>query len=86
MLKKKIKLVKNWRHCWKWLSVHFMAINTAIIVTWATLPEEFKQSFDAKHVAGVSFVVFVLGVIGRLIEQKPNQPTDQEVEGDEHFQ
>lgn len=83
---KKVKVVSNWRQCWKWFSVQSMAINTAVVVAWATLPEEFKQSFSPNLVAVISSIVFVLGVVGRLIDQEYQQPTIQEDDCNGHNQ
>jgi hypothetical protein len=87
-MKTKLKLVDDWRQCWRWVSVHCMAINTAILGTWAMLPEEFKQSFDARTIAFAAVIVSVLGIAGRLIDQYPKNKTTDEHEGvdDGHFQ
>lgn len=68
-----MKLVDDWKQCWKWISVICMAITGAFSATWELLPTEWRQVLLNDSSAGVAFKVIsalsVLGIVGRLIKQ-----------------
>lgn len=62
-----MKLVDDWRDCWKWLSVHCLALNALILYSWEYIPEELREELPRGAVAGV---MLALGVFGRIKKQK----------------
>lgn len=67
----KLKLVSDWRQSWRWLSIQLPALNTAFLATWALLPSKFQDALPVNMVLWIALALIVLGVIGRLIDQKP---------------
>lgn len=65
-----LKIVPDWRESWTWLSVNIPTVNAAMIGAWLSLPEEFKQAFPAEWMLSCAAGLVVLGVAGRLIDQK----------------
>lgn len=51
-------------------SLQAMVLVAAIQGCWAALPDDLKQHFPEKVVAGVSIALLVLGVGGRLVRQR----------------
>ncbi len=72
---KKPSLVDDAKHCWRWLSVQFPALNVAFLGTWSVLPQKFQDVLPTPWVMGISAALIVLGVAGRLIDQ-PGKPKD----------
>ena len=64
-----MKLVPNARRAWRWFSVQAMAISTAILATWAAVPDDLKASIPAEWVMVGAAVLMVAGIIGRLVDQ-----------------
>lgn len=64
-----MKLVDEWKQCWKWLSVHCMTLGAAIQGAWLYIPEDMKQSMPPQLVTVVTIALLALGVFGRLIKQ-----------------
>lgn len=65
-----MKLVDDWKRCWRWFSIHCLALAGAIPATWATLPDDLKSHIPAECMGTVTLVVAVCGVVGRLIDQR----------------
>lgn len=76
----KIRIVKNWREAWKWLSLHALLWATVITTVWAELPPDVKASLPADLVSYVSSSILVFGIIGRFIDQeKKNASTEKRI-------
>lgn len=73
MKMKKPQLVSDFRSAWRWFSVQMPALNTAFLLTWANLPEKFQSVLPVSWVIGIAVALLVLGVAGRLIDQKPKE-------------
>lgn len=81
-----MKLVEDWKNCWKWLSIHFMvlaaglsALSASVISEWNSIPPEWQQIILNHYPVAMVFKIIgtfsVAGVIGRLIKQgKDNVP------------
>lgn len=64
-----MKLVDDWKAAWKFASVQCNSIGVAISATYASLYEQLKDNFPPKYMLIVTGIVFVLGIVGRLISQ-----------------
>ena len=64
-----MRLINNWRRCWRMFSVQCMAAAIAIEGAWAFLPPEMKDSIPEEWVSAISVVVLALGFFGRLVVQ-----------------
>ena len=76
-----MRLVKDWRKAWKWLSVQLAAmgvlITSALIIApqtvlmaWAMLPDALREELGdwKKQIAAA---VFLMAIVARLIDQAP---------------
>lgn len=65
----RLKLVDDWRDCWRWYSTHALMINMAFLGTWAELPDEMKASLPPGLVMKISAAIMFFGFAGRLLQQ-----------------
>ena len=64
-----MKLVDDWKKSYKWLSIHCMALATAVQGAWIYIPDDMRQSIPSSLVTGVTIGLLALGIIGRYINQ-----------------
>lgn len=64
-----MKLIPDWKSAWKMFSVQANIIGASIIGAYMALPEEFKSQIPSKAVLVAAGTVFVLGLIGRVVDQ-----------------
>lgn len=69
-----MKLVDDWKSCWKWLSIQASAIGVAISSTYAVLYDQLKDNFPPKYMLALTGLVFLLGIAGRVISQEKKEP------------
>ena len=67
-----MKLVHNWKDCWKWFSTHAMVAAAAIQTTWALIPSDLKMSLPPDMVSRVTICLLIFGFLGRLTKQTKN--------------
>ena len=65
-----MKLIDEWRSCFKFISVQANSIGIAIAGTYSLLYEQLKENFPPKIMAGVTGLVFLAGILGRLVSQE----------------
>lgn len=70
MKKRRLHLVKDWKQAHRWFSVQAMALSTAVLATWAVLPEDLKAGIPAGWVTAIACGLLIVGILGRLIDQK----------------
>lgn len=66
-----MSLIEDWKKCWKWMSIQANTLGVAISGTYAALYDEVKANFPAKYMLTLTAVVFLAGIVGRLISQTP---------------
>lgn len=66
-----MKLIEEWRGCWKYLSVQANTIGVAITTTYGAMYDQLKETLPAKYMMLAVGGVFVLGIVGRLVSQAP---------------
>lgn len=66
---KRLKLVKDWRNAWKWISVNAMISAGAVQGAWLQIPDDMKANIPQKLVSSLTIGLLLLGVLGRLIKQ-----------------
>jgi len=69
-----MKLVPDWKQCWRWNSMHAMGFAGVVITVWNLLPEDFQNAFPHHVVLGLASGTLVLGIIGRLRDQGTPPP------------
>lgn len=62
-------LVKDAKKAWRWWSVQAMALAGAVQGAWVFIPEDLKSRAPDDLVSGITAVLMVLGIIGRLMPQ-----------------
>ena len=65
----KMRLIKGYSRAWRFFSVQAMALAVAIQAGWQAMPEDLAARLPDGWVTGLSIVVLVLGIIGRLVRQ-----------------
>lgn len=66
----KIKLIDEWKHCWKMFSVQAGTLGVAITGAYAALPPNFQSLVPSNVMLGVTGFLFVVGIVGRLVKQE----------------
>lgn len=69
-----MKLIDDWKGCWKFLSVQAQALGVAISSTYAVLYDQLKDNFPPKYMIALTGAVFLLGIAGRVISQDKKEP------------
>lgn len=75
-----MKLIDEWKQAYKLYSVQAMAIAGAILASWAGIPDEMQASlvasypFIPKVVQWAALATLAMGIVARLIDQKPADP------------
>ncbi len=70
----KLRLIEEWRQCWRMFSVQAMALATAIQGAWMFIPPQLQASIPPGWVKGITISLLVLGILGRLVDQPKVQP------------
>lgn len=65
-----MKLISNWKKCWRMFSVQAMTIAAAIQGAWVYTPDDMRATIPSEWVQLATITLLVLGVIGRLFTQK----------------
>jgi len=71
-----MKLIAEWKQAYKMFSVQAMGLSTAGLTTWALLPEDLKAALPHWLVPAVAAATLALGIAGRLVSQKPEDPEE----------
>lgn len=69
ILNVEIEPVPYWQTAWKWFSMQAMGMGAIVEAVWLGMPSDLKESLDPTWVNGVALTLFVLGMIGRMIDQ-----------------
>lgn len=68
-----MKLVEDWKDCYKWMSVNCMVVAGSIQGAWVYIPDDLRASVPQKLVTAITIGLLALGVIGRLLKQDKPQ-------------
>lgn len=69
MLKLRLKLVDDWRHCWRWLSVHFIAVSAALQIALLAMPADIRSYLPERLTQAVATALLVAAFMGRITAQ-----------------
>lgn len=64
-----MKLVDNAKDFWKWHSTHLAAILAAAPFAWGQMPAELKAQVPDEWLPGISALIFVAFIVGRVRQQ-----------------
>ncbi|WP_408951555.1 hypothetical protein [Lysobacter sp. Hz 25] len=65
-----MKLIDNWRHAWRFVSVQAMTVAIAMQGVWLNLPDDLRIHVPDRIAASVTAGLLILGLIGRLFQQR----------------
>lgn len=64
-----MRLISNWRDCWRMFSMQAMLVAGAIQGAYLALPADMQATIPDNWMRGLTFALLGLGAIGRLVEQ-----------------
>lgn len=64
-----MKLVRDWKQAWRWLSVNCMVLAATIQGAWMAIPDDLRAAMPIWLGSATTIVLLVLGVAGRLVHQ-----------------
>ncbi len=67
--KRKVRIVPNWRDCWRWTSVRCMVAAAAVQGSWLEIPADMKSSIPPAVVSFITLGLLALGTAGRFVDQ-----------------
>lgn len=65
-----MNLVSDWKNAWRWYSIHAIAITAAAPVAMTAAENYLGCSFPLWVKGVVAGVLFITGVVGRLVPQE----------------
>jgi hypothetical protein len=72
----KLHLVKDWHDCWKWLSVHFLALSVALQFALLAMPADIRAYLPQPLTQTIAIVLLAAAFAGRITEQSPKKGND----------
>jgi len=61
--------IPNIKQAWKMFSIQAQALNTALLLSWQSLPASFQTILPVKYLLIIAVILLVLGMVGRVIHQ-----------------
>lgn len=63
-------LVPQWRKGWRFISVQASAVNAAVLVAWASMPDDLKSQLPSWLLPALAGFVLFIGAAGAFVNQK----------------
>jgi hypothetical protein len=63
-------LVPEWRKAHRFISVRSAALQAAILITWATLPDDMKTALPSWLLPCIAGFCLFVGTVGVMVNQK----------------
>lgn len=78
---KKPELIDDWKNSWRFWSVRFATVGTAItgllvafpdaaLTAWAVMPDELKAAIPPHYMPLIGVGVFAFSIVARVLKQK----------------
>ena len=64
-----MRLIENASSWWKMFSMQAQVVNTALLVSWQTLPASLQTILPVEYLLVIAVGLLVLGMVGRLVKQ-----------------
>lgn len=64
-----MKLVSDWKDCWRWWSVRFYAALAVVPVVWSSMPDDVKAYIPTEWQPWIVVAMATAGFAGRLVDQ-----------------
>jgi hypothetical protein len=81
--KRKLSIIDNWRHGWKWASVRTSALGIGVMSmaevfgsTWAGLPPSLQEKIP--HADTLAIILFSVALVGRFFKLEKKETTDDD--------
>ena len=65
-----MKLIEGWKSAYRFISVQAMVLAGAIQGAWLFVPDDLRASIPQTWLQGITLMLMVAGVAGRLVKQK----------------
>ena len=65
-----MKLIEGWKSAYRFISVQAMLVAGAIQGAWLFVPDDLRASIPQTWLQGITLMLMVAGVAGRLVKQK----------------
>lgn len=62
--------VPHWRHVTQFFSVRALALQSAVLIGWAQMPDDLKQSLPHWLLPAIAAFVLFVGTLGAMYKQK----------------
>ena len=69
-----MNIIPEWKQAWRWLSIHAMTLALAVSAAWVAIPQDLRASIPGWSAAGLTGFLMLLGIAGRLVDQKGKKP------------
>jgi hypothetical protein len=69
-------LIDDWHKCLAFFSVKAMTLGTAISASYGAFYPQLKDTLPPNVMAYITAAIFVIGIAARLINQSPNNQTE----------
>lgn len=66
---RKPALVSDWKKCWRWFSQQANVVGSSLSIGYVSMYDKLKENFPPKYMIAITAAVFILGFIGRIIDQ-----------------
>jgi hypothetical protein len=64
-----IKLIDEWKHAWKMVSMWCMALPATFLSAWVLVPPEFQATIPHDWLMKITIAMLVIGMAGRVVKQ-----------------
>lgn len=78
-MQRKLQLIDDWNHAWRWASVRCMSGALTIQVAYEAMPETLRANLPHGMVTHASITLLILGIIGRLVKKDDVVSPSQEL-------
>ncbi len=65
-----MRVVTDWKSCWRWLSVHFIVAGAALQGAFMAFPAALQQYVPDWVMHAVAIALLAAAFLGRLVDQK----------------
>lgn len=75
-----MKLISEWKHCWKMFSVQANVIALSLVGAYQALPDDFKHAIPSNWMMAAAGALVAIGTVGRLVDQGIKKPDEDKKE------
>lgn len=68
-----MRLIKDWKDAWRWMSVRCMVLSSTVVVAWEGMPADLKASLPQNLMSVICVVLMIFGIVGRITLPDPKK-------------